>query len=235
MENKSYAVPTEAAYGGEPQYVQTSYGIVRNDATYKKYLAEKERQKGLMENSDMQIGTQTDYSLYGNGFSKEYIDEMNNDTKFYKALNKYVILNEGGYVNHPNDRGKATKFGVSSRWYPNEDIPNLTRERANMIFYDDYWIKPKINLLPDELAYRVFDNAIVQGQPTAIKNLQRAVGVKADGLIGPDTLNAVNSQDYDTIRQRFIENVHQIEDEYQRNDPTQKVFERGHRDRYNRY
>jgi lysozyme family protein len=45
----------------------------------------------------------------------------------------------GNYSNHPYDRGGETKYGISSRWYPDEDIQNLTRERANAILYRDYW------------------------------------------------------------------------------------------------
>ncbi len=54
MINTSYGVPTDAAYGGEPQLVQTPYGLVRNDASYKAYLAEKERKNGLMPNGNIQ-------------------------------------------------------------------------------------------------------------------------------------------------------------------------------------
>ena len=175
-----------------------------------------------------------DYSLYGDGFSKEYIDQMNKDNRFQNAL-KYVIPHEGGYVNHPNDRGKETNYGITKRWYPNEDIKNLTRERANALLYRDYWKKTNIYQLPDELAYIVFDNSIVQGQPTAIKNLQRTLNIKADGLIGPDTIRSLKASDYNSIKKQFINNAQKIEDQYIQNDPSQKVFENGHRNRFNSY
>ena len=35
-----------------------------------------------------------------------------------------------GYVNDPKDRGSETKAGISKRAYPNEDIKNLTLDRA---------------------------------------------------------------------------------------------------------
>ena len=41
MKNQSKYVWSYAAYGGEPQYIQTPYGVVKNDAAYKKYLAQK--------------------------------------------------------------------------------------------------------------------------------------------------------------------------------------------------
>ncbi len=66
-----------------------------------------------------------DYSLYGKDFDKKDIDEMLNDNRFNNIMNNRVKINEGGYVNHPNDRGGETKFAISHRWYPTEDIKNL--------------------------------------------------------------------------------------------------------------
>jgi len=54
-------------------------------------------------------------------------------------------------------------------------------------------------------------------------------------IISYDTLNAVRNIDYKSIRETFIGLAHQVEDEYQAKDPTQKVFEKGHRNRYNNY
>ena len=42
-----------------------------------------------------------DYSLYGNGFTKEFINEMLNNKEYQRALQEYAIPNEGGYVNDP--------------------------------------------------------------------------------------------------------------------------------------
>ena len=229
LQNQSLNNSVSSQYGdafkARPNYDDISTGIT--------YDFPVDLHKSALDQDNEQ--NTIDYSLYGNGFSKTQIDEMNNDVKFQEALKRFAVPNEGGYINHPNDRGGETKYGISRRWYPNEDISNLTRERANIILFRDYWKNRNINQLPDELAYRVFDNAIVQGQPTAVRNLQRALGVKADGQIGPNTLNAVNSQDYNTIRKRFIDNVNKVEDEYQRRDPRQKVFEKGHRNRYKKY
>ena len=74
-----------------------------------------------------------DYAKYGEGFSKEFIDEMLNDAEFYHIVNDYFIPNEGGYNNDKDDSGGETNMGISKNTYPNEDIKNLTRERANAI------------------------------------------------------------------------------------------------------
>ena len=119
--------------------------------------------------------TTINYSLYGNDFTPDFIDNMLNDTRFQNIMAQRTSKNEGGYVNHPNDRGGPTNFGISSLWYPNEDIKNLTPERASALLYRDYWLKPKINQLPDEFAGIVFDDGVVQGQHRAIKYLQNAL------------------------------------------------------------
>ena len=56
-----------------------------------------------------------DYSLYGDDFSKEFIDQMLNDEEFQKILNEYIIPNEGGYNNDPADTGGETNMGIAQR------------------------------------------------------------------------------------------------------------------------
>ncbi len=110
-----------------------------------------------------------------------------------------------------------------------------TGDNAANIFYRDYWIKHKINQLPDELADIVFDNGIVQGQKTSIRHLQRALGVKADGIIGSDTLNAINYANYSTIKQEFINNVKSRIKAIVTKDPSQETFKNGWINRSNTY
>ncbi len=213
--------------------VQAALNLAKNNPTNESAIQYAQNVLSTVMNDGNQEAN-IDYSLYGNDFSQSFIDQMLADNRFQQAMNR-TRANEGGYVNHPNDRGGATNYGISSRIYPDEDIENMTRERADAIYYRDYWLKPKINQLPDELAGIVFDDGVVQGQPTAIMNLQKALGVKADGIIGSDTLGAVRNTNYKAIRTDFINNVNRAEDEYLKKDPSQIIFERGHRKRYNEY
>ena len=164
-----------------------------------------------------------DYSLYGEGFDKEFIDQMENDARFQHAMESRTRKNEGGYANHPNDRGGATNYGITSRFYPNEDIEHLTPERASAILYRDYWLKPKMYKLPDEYADIVFDNGVNQGQNRAIKHLQNALSIKEDGLIGPDTLDALSKAD-DRTKEIFKQNVKQRAKNIAKQNPSQEVF-----------
>lgn len=102
---------------------------------------------------------------------------------------------EGGYVNDPRDPGGETNFGISKRAHPREDIKNLTRERAIEIYKASYWDSNRCDELPPALAVAVFDAAVNQGGSIAILLMQRALGVTADGVIGPVTLAAAAKAD----------------------------------------
>ena len=104
-----------------------------------------------------------------------------------------VLENEGGYVNHPSDPGGETKHGITKRQYPDLDIASLTIDQAKEIYRRDYWAAVKGDSLPDQIASVVFDCAVNQGPGRAIKFMQAALGVSADGIIGPRTLAAANS------------------------------------------
>lgn len=101
-----------------------------------------------------------------------------------------VIGHEGGYANDPADPGGETKFGISKRQYPGEDIANLTLERARSLYRRDYWDKLCADALPAGLGYYLFDTAVNCGVGFAAESLQRAAGVLPDGSIGPRTLAA---------------------------------------------
>ena len=44
-----------------------------------------------------------------------------------------TIGHEGGYVRDKNDPGGETKYGISKRSYPNEDIRELSRKIDKLI------------------------------------------------------------------------------------------------------
>ena len=124
-----------------------------------------------------------------------------------------TVGHEGGYTANPNDRGnytpkgvlKGTKYGISALAYPNEDIKNLTVERAKQIYKRDYWDKAKCNSLPNGLRFHVFDVAVNSGVSRAIKTLQQALGVKADGIIGTQTINASLQQNQADVLKKFYD------------------------------
>lgn len=112
--------------------------------------------------------------------------------KVWNYAFQVLMDNEGGYVNDPKDSGGETKYGISKKAYPDLDIPNLTLAQAMDIYHKDYWDRCKCDYIPDALSVAVFDFAVNSGVKTAIKKLQIALGAKADGIIGNQTLGACN-------------------------------------------
>ncbi len=98
-----------------------------------------------------------------------------------------TLGSEAGYVNDPKDPGGETKWGISKRSYPTLDIKNLTQADALLIYKRDFWDTVHADELYDGVAYQAFDFAINSGIRQAIKSLQAALGVPADGYWGPVT------------------------------------------------
>ena len=109
-----------------------------------------------------------------------------------------TLIREGGarFTDNPDDRGGATKYGISQRAYPNEDIANLTEDQARAIYKQDYWDRVSGDKLKSQaVAENVFDTAVNMGTTTATKLVQLTLDVGVDGKFGPDTLKAVNAVD----------------------------------------
>lgn len=123
---------------------------------------------------------------------------MNFDAAFER-----LIGHEGGYTAGVGDPGGETKFGISKRSYPREDIKNLTLEQAKVIYRKDFWGAAGVDGLPDSIKFDVFDTAVNSGVGTAVRTLQKAVGVEADGALGPVTLQACNYMPATRLVARF--------------------------------
>lgn len=111
---------------------------------------------------------------------------------FELAVN-FVFLYEGNYTFDANDPGGETRFGISKRAFPNEDIANLSIDRAKDLYRKYYWDSCSCDVLPVWARLMVFDCSVNQGVARAIIFLQRVCGVKTDGVIGPKTLAAVSA------------------------------------------
>lgn len=136
-------------------------------------------------------------------FKYTFYIAMNFDTAFHKLLG-----HEGGYVNHPNDPGGETNWGVTiavARQHgytgPMKDLPV---ETAKDIYKKMYWDAVKAEELPPVLRYATFDAAVNSGVAQAVRWLQRAAGVTTDGLLGPKTLEAIHSMSPESLMSRMI-------------------------------
>jgi lysozyme family protein len=148
--------------------------------------------------------------------------------RFLRAVER-VLEHEGGYVNHPADRGGETNFGISKRSYPHVDIRNLTRQGAIAIYHRDFWARSRAEEMPAGVGELVFDVAVNSGAGRAVRMLQEALigagaRIQADGLIGPRTLEAANALDpAHTVALFRLQRIRFFTDIVSRN-PTQGVF-----------
>lgn len=111
---------------------------------------------------------------------------------FDRALD-IVLEHEGGYVNDPRDPGGETYRGISRRAHPEAwSDGRPTDEQVRQIYLHDYWLEAHCEALQPAIAVYLFDTAVNVGVSRAVKLLQRAAGVKEDGVIGPVTIGAVN-------------------------------------------
>ena len=136
-----------------------------------------------------------------------------------------TINTEGGYINDPDDPGGETKYGISKRAFPNEDIKNLTIERAKELYQIHYWRLIKGDEIKSQLiAETIFDFAVNAGVATAVRLIQRGAMIKDDGVIGKQTLEFINTQEEaDFVVGYCVLKIQRYIDICEKN-PTQKKY-----------
>ncbi len=118
-----------------------------------------------------------------------------------------LIGHEGGYVNHPDDPGGETNWGITKRTalangYTG-DMRDLRRDQAKTIYRNAYWNRAKADEYDGAIGYQLFDAAVNHGMGNAVRFLQRAVGVADDGVIGHMTVAAIRSMSVTDVLAHF--------------------------------
>lgn len=113
-----------------------------------------------------------------------------------------VLVHEGGWSDHPKDPGGATMRGVTlatfRRYMPGAskaDLRAISTDMLERIYRDGYWNPVRGEELPAGVDLAVFDYGVNSGPSRSIKDLQRTVGMSADGKIGLETMKAINRTD----------------------------------------
>lgn len=126
----------------------------------------------------------------------------------YEDVIDSIVEKEKGYVDHPNDHGGPTNYGITQRVArengytgPMQDMP-LSLARA--IYRNRYIITPqfdKVGLIDEAVARELVDTGVNMGPPRAAEMFQRWLNgfnlqgsryadVFVDGRIGDVTLDA---------------------------------------------
>ncbi len=164
-----------------------------------------------------------------------------------------ILKNEGGFVNHPNDPGGATSYGISLRFlaeHPElgdfdldgdvdiEDIANMTREQAIEIYRICWWDQYGYGRIIDQtIATKVFDHSVNMGAKRAHILLQTALNkafglnLSVDGVLGNASCNAINhcldGDQEQILLSAYCEEIWGFYSRLIAGNPKFKVFERG--------
>lgn len=140
---------------------------------------------------------------------------------------KRVLAAEGGFSNKKNDKGGATKFGISLRFLKQidgdvtgdghvdiKDIQALTKKDASEFYREHFWEHYRLDEIPDvETACKALDvfvnmRGIVAGK--VFQRALRAVGapVVEDGIVGSKTIRVIqHATRSQTGSQRYLSAV----------------------------
>jgi len=168
-----------------------------------------------------------------------------------KQIIAAIIAKEGGYVNHPADKGGPTQYGITAKSYaeyfrrPSSNIPMdvtiaeikaVTPALAEKIYYTLYYVRPNIISLPTLIQPIMLDMAVNHGRRGSVKILQTALVSASysqsspDGIIGVKTITAT-TRAVTELGKHFINNIVDRRLHYYQEiintDPTQAAFKNG--------
>lgn len=175
---------------------------------------------------------------------------------FRKAL-QIVLKHEGNFCDLKEDKGGATKYGISLRLLKSQgididldghinvdDIKKLTPENAEEIYHRLWWEKYDYDKIKNfRIASRIFDLAVNMGAIQAHKLVQRAINsvstqkVRIDGIFGIKTFNSINfienAGGSETFYNAIIKNAGNFYSSLVKSNPSLKIFYKGWINRLN--
>lgn len=158
----------------------------------------------------------------------------------FRAALPVILRFEGGLADNPSDRGGRTYKGITSATWkawltsmdrPLRDVATATDEEIGQIYKLNYWDAVRGDQLPAPLDLVLFDSAVNHGPRTPIKWLQRALGVTADGSIGPQTLQALSGRNAVAVANAVLDQRSSFYDYLVSQDADQRQFLTGWRRR----
>lgn len=138
---------------------------------------------------------------------------INYSNRYQEIINR-VLKHEGGFINHKNDPGGATKWGVSLRWLQKQsdsdlidgdldndgdidvdDIKEVDKEDASRFYYKNWWNRHNYSSYEKPVGEKLFDMAINMGSEQAHKLLQRALNMLGEDLVVDGIIEGPNTQE----------------------------------------
>ena len=121
-----------------------------------------------------------------------------------------VLDREGGpvVVNDPADTGGRTQYGISERSHPEAWTDGqVTEKEAREIYLRKYVVGPGFHRIPPayiKLQAQLIDYGVNSGPAIATQKLQVILGVGVDGILGPQTIEAIILGDPRDLNNRLV-------------------------------
>lgn len=157
-----------------------------------------------------------------------------------QPLADFILSFEGGYVNHPNDKGGPTNMGVTLKTWQTQgydkngdgridakDVKLITKADAISILRRCYWNRWKADAIKDQSIANILVDWVWSSGTPGITLVQAMLGVKADGIVGSRTLKAINAQNPKQLFARIKARRKQYIAGIIARNPKQQVFEKG--------
>lgn len=161
----------------------------------------------------------------------------------YRKLIPFILKWEGGFADVKGDRGGATNKGVTLATFQSfygrnktaSDLKAMTDAQWEHIFKIGFWDRWKADNIKSQSVANILVDWVWASGSYGIKIPQHILGVYVDGIVGENTINAVNNEDsrvlFDRIKNERINFVHRIVN----SNPSQKKFLQGWVNRINAF
>ncbi len=161
-------------------------------------------------------------------------------------FNKYapkLLQLEGGFVNHPDDKGGITNLGITLKIYQQycgqnktiKDLRNISYGTWEEIMKDLYWDKCRADEIENQSVAEIVVDWCVNSGMVGLRKVQEIAGTKPDGISGPKTLAAINGADQQELFERIWKARQQFYVNIVKRNPSQKVFMNGWMNRLARF
>ena len=118
-----------------------------------------------------------------------------------EVLIPFIKSWEGGFSQTPGDKGGATMQGVTLTTFRQAfgmkktvaDLKKMTAEQWAYIYKRYYWDRWQADNIKSQAIANLVVDWLWHSGTWGVKNTQKALGVKADGIVGPKTLVAINN------------------------------------------
>lgn len=157
----------------------------------------------------------------------------------------FILQWEGGFVNDPDDLGGATNKGITIGAFTEykkrkgqkaptvNDLKNISDAEWHDVFKSLYWDRWNADEVKSQSVANILVDWVWASGSHGIKRPQRLLGVKADGIVGKQTIAALNAMDAATLFKMIKDDRAKFIDEICKARPKNEKYRKGWMNRIN--